>query len=63
MIFGVWAFFLSVAALFLIFITLVAVTDYFSVWKNGSSNELEIPIVSDHVAKFTSFTGAQKPQP
>jgi len=62
-VFGVWAFFLSVAALFLIFITLVTVTDYFSIWRSGKSNQMEIPIVSDHVAKFTSFQGAQTPQP
>ena len=41
-----FAIFASLAALFMIFIALVAVTDYINIWQSG---EIELPIISDYV--------------
>ena len=38
-----------IAALFMIFIALVAVTDYFNIWHPSESGRVDLPIISDHV--------------
>ena len=45
-----FAIFASLAALLLIFIALVAVTDYLNIWHPGESR-IDLPIISDHVYK------------
>ena len=44
-----FAIFGTLAALLLIFIALVAVTDYFNIWQPGDSGRVDLPIISEHV--------------
>ena len=44
-----FAIFGVIAALFMIFIALVAVTDYFNIWHPSESGRVDLPIISDHV--------------
>ena len=44
-----FAIFGVLAALFMIFIALVAVTDYFNIWHPSESGRIDLPIISDHV--------------
>lgn len=44
-----FAFFGILAALVMIFIALVAVTDYLNIWQRGDSSRIDLPIISEHV--------------
>ena len=44
-----FAVFTTLAALFMIFVALVAVTDYFNIWHPSESGRVDLPIISDYV--------------
>jgi hypothetical protein len=37
------------ALLLLVFVTLVATFDYLNIWKNKSTERVDLPIISEHV--------------
>ena len=48
----IYAVFLSLAALLMVFIAAIAVTDYLNIWHPGNGGKIELPIVSQEVIKY-----------
>ncbi|MPM82993.1 hypothetical protein SDC9_130056 [bioreactor metagenome] len=52
LIYASFAVFASLAALLMVFIAAVAVTDYFNIWHPSEGGKIELPIVSQEVIKY-----------